>query len=345
MDNIASSIWNFFSGLPLIPSSKGVAESWLSRAELSLVIFALVIGVGLVAEDRAERKESKWVPSHPGWNWKRIFAWVVAAGVIAELFSDAAIWVSSDALQAISDGEILALAKKAGEAEQVADTAINQAKTAIAALDDAQRRLSGISDKEAELEQKQSDFLDALTPRQLEYEKFSQDLAGVTPVPIIIEAESDPDSQNFAPDLTFAFRHARWPQSPIVHQQNSFSDGIWIKYFFPLKHTDDTALKAAQAICRALNAQLLTNAKVFPAITLEMQHERLRKQGWPESAWLAQHGNGQSGELDWPDSAPPGAVVIHIGQNRNWLFFNRAQIKKGLRPFPVPDDRTPPCDG
>jgi hypothetical protein len=74
-----------------------------------LVIFALVIGAGLVAEDRAERKETKWIPSHPGWNWKRIFAWVVAAGVIAELFSDAAIWVSSDALQTISDGEILAL--------------------------------------------------------------------------------------------------------------------------------------------------------------------------------------------------------------------------------------------
>jgi len=309
-----------------------------------LVVFALVIGVGLVAEDRAERKETKWIPPHPGWNWKRIFAWVVAAGVIAELFSDAAIWVSSDALQAISDGEILALAKKAGDAEQVADTAINQAKTAIAALDDAQKRLAAMADKESELEQRQSDFLDALTPRQLEYQKFADDLAGATPVPIVIEMEPDPDSQHFAPDLWAAFRYARWRERSVVQESMSFIPGIWVKYFFPPPplSADDTAHEAAQAICRALNAQLLTNAEIFPTVTLEMQHERLRKEGWPESAWLAQHGNGPSA-LDWPDSAPAGAVVIHLGQNPSDLFFNRTRVKKGLRPLPSSNDRTPPC--
>ena len=109
MQNIPTSIWSILSGLPLIPSSKSAAESWLSLAELSLVFFAFVIGLGLVAEDRAERKETKWIPANPGWNWKRIFACVVAGGVIAELFSDGAIWISSDALQTISDGEILEL--------------------------------------------------------------------------------------------------------------------------------------------------------------------------------------------------------------------------------------------
>jgi hypothetical protein len=109
MQNIPTSIWSILAGLPLIPSSKSAAESWLSLAELSLVVFAFVIGLGLVAEDRAERNETKWIPAHPGWNWKRIFAWVVAGGVIAELFSDGAIWISSDALQTISDGEIAQL--------------------------------------------------------------------------------------------------------------------------------------------------------------------------------------------------------------------------------------------
>lgn len=109
MDNIANSIWSFLSGFPLTPSSKAVAESWLSRSELSLVVFAFIIGIGLVFEDRAERRETSWIPPHPGWNWKRIFAWVVAVGVLAELFSDAAILVSSDALQAISDGEMARL--------------------------------------------------------------------------------------------------------------------------------------------------------------------------------------------------------------------------------------------
>jgi hypothetical protein len=106
MQNIPSSIWSFFSGLPLIPNSKAVAESWLSRGELWLVIFALIIGAGLLGEDRAERKEKSWIPPPPsGWNWKLIFAWFVIIGVIGELFCDAAIWVSSDALQAISDSE------------------------------------------------------------------------------------------------------------------------------------------------------------------------------------------------------------------------------------------------
>ena len=41
-----------------------------------------------------------------------IYTWVVIVAVIGELFSDAVIWVSSDALQSISDGEILALNKE-----------------------------------------------------------------------------------------------------------------------------------------------------------------------------------------------------------------------------------------
>jgi hypothetical protein len=113
MQTIPVVIWNFFSGLPLIPSAKAVAESWLSRGELWLVIFAFIIGAGLLGEDRAERKEKSWIPpSLSGWNWRLIFIWFVIVGVIGELFCDAIIWVSSDALQTISDGEILALNKE-----------------------------------------------------------------------------------------------------------------------------------------------------------------------------------------------------------------------------------------
>jgi len=262
-----------------------------------------------------------------------------------EAFFAAALFVVDTVGYVRQKSEILALTIKAGDAEQLADAASSQAKTAITALNDAQRRLAELSDKESELEQKQSDFLDALTPRQLEYEKFAGDLAGVAPVPIIIETEPDPDSQNFAPDLWAAFSHARWRDRQIVQQRNSFNAGIWIKYFFPPTLTDDTARKAAQAICRALNEQLLTNARVMPAITVEMQHERfLTTLHLSENDWLLSRRNN-TGALDWPDSAPAGAVVIHIAQNRNWLFFNRARIKKGLKPIPFDDaDRTPPCE-
>jgi hypothetical protein len=270
-----------------------------------------------------------------------IGALIEAAFTIGLFMYDESISREQQSVISSQNERILALAKKAGDAEQVADKAINQAKAAIATLDDEQKRLAGISDKEGELEQKQSDFLDALTPRQLEYAKFSEDLASVTPVQIVIEAEPDPDSQSFAPDLSVAFKNARWMQGPIVQEPLSFIPGIWVKYFSP--PTDDTAHKAAQAICRALNAQLLTSAETYPASTLETQHEQFRRMGMPEYIWLAQHGNGP-GALDWPDSAPAGAVVIHLGQNRSDLFFNRARIKKGLRPVPIQKPLRPPCE-
>lgn len=119
MTEIPSFIWNFLSGLPLIPSSKMAAESWLSRGELGLVIFGAVIIIGIVGEScadiRSEHRERSWVPPLPGrkhWNWKLIFAGVVVLSIIGEFISDADIWVSSDALQTISDGELIALQKR-----------------------------------------------------------------------------------------------------------------------------------------------------------------------------------------------------------------------------------------
>lgn len=110
--NIPIIIWNFLSGLPLIPTSKNVAESWLSRGELGLVVFGAAIIIGLIgeywADHSAERRERAWIPPHSRkhWNWKLIFAGVVVLTIIGEFISDADIWITSDVLQAISDGEI-----------------------------------------------------------------------------------------------------------------------------------------------------------------------------------------------------------------------------------------------
>ena len=231
--------------------------------------------------------------------------------------------------------EMLVIAERAGNAEQVADRAITQAKT-------AQERLAKIAKTESELEKRQSNLLDVLTPPQLEYMKFSSDLAGVAPTPIVIEAEPDPTSQFFAADLDAAFRQAHWPQRSIVPAAMGFIPGIWVKYLY--SPADDTARKIAQVVCSALNAQLLAKATVFPAITLEAEHERFRRMGLPENIWLSQHGNGP-GALEWPETAPAKAVVIHVGQNRNNFFFNNARIKKGLPPLPDVSSAAPPCGG
>jgi hypothetical protein len=73
-------------------------------------------------------------------------------------------------------------------------------------------------------------LLDQLTPAQLEYMKFTNDLSGIAPVPIIIEAEPDSNSQFFAADLSAAFRQAGWPQRSIVNEPMGFIPGIWVKY-------------------------------------------------------------------------------------------------------------------
>jgi hypothetical protein len=78
----------------------------------------------------------------------------------------------------------------------------------------------------------------------------------------------------------------------------------------------------------------------MPAMTLEALHEWQRL---PEYVWNLQHPDNKPGALDWPDSAPSGAIVIHVGPNRDNFFFNNARSKKGLPPLIEPRDFSPPC--
>jgi hypothetical protein len=335
--DIPSFIWNILSGLPLIPSSKSVAELWLSRGELGLVVFGAAIIIGIAgeyfAERRAHRRERSWIPSvdqNKHWDWEAIFAFVVVLSVVGEFVSDADIWVTSDALQTISDTEI-------GSAEQLAETAATEANDAIVKAKEAnttsstaQERLTQLLEKESDLEKRQSDLLDVLTPPQLEYGQFSTDLR-VESVPVIIEAEPDPNSQFFALDLDAAFRQAQWPQRSIVKAPISFLDGIWIKYLYSTN--DDSPHKAAEAVCRALSAQLLMNIKVLSAMTLEDAHNFFRRSpSFSEALWATQHRNGPT-VFEWPEEVPHGTIIIHVGPNQNNFFFNNARAKKGLRPL------------
>jgi hypothetical protein len=107
MHTIASLIWNLFSGRSISPDSRDTAEFWLSIGEFGLVVFAIVVGAGLIGEWRAEKEEKRWIPPRStGWPWMAIWTWVVVVGIVGELFCDADIWVSSDVQQILSDREI-----------------------------------------------------------------------------------------------------------------------------------------------------------------------------------------------------------------------------------------------
>jgi len=293
------------------------AKWWLGKSELLLLVSTVLLTFGLLGE---------WSDSE---DWKKRSLYkaaklAVIIGVVGELIGDAGIFESGDRIQELSTREILALTKSAGDAKQLADEASKQAQTAIAALNDAEKRLAAMSNKEGELEKRQSDFLDSITPPQLEYMKFTSDLGKVASVPIVIEAEPDPNSQFFARDLDAAFRQAGWRERSIVNEPISFIPGIWVKYSYP-----NGSREAASAICRSLSAQLITSVRVMGAMTLEKQRERFPT---PDNIWNIQHPDGPSA-LDWPDSAPPPAAVIHVGPNSSDLLFNNARSKKGLAPI------------
>jgi hypothetical protein len=158
MTDIPSFIWNILSGLPLIPTSKSVAESWLSWGELGLVVFAVVIIFGLIGEYRAEvsaeHRERSWIPPRSGkhWNWKLIFAAVVVLSIVGELVADADIWVTSDILQTISDGEIRDAREKAeagyDAAKAGADHAIAAETVANSALQENIRLRAKMADRD-----------------------------------------------------------------------------------------------------------------------------------------------------------------------------------------------------
>ena len=114
--------------IPTVPLSKSIAEPLLSGAEFWLVIFALIIVVGLIGEYLIDRRKSSFIPEsieYPKsrgrrgkptrkWNWLRFWMWVVIAGIVGELFCDAAIWDSSESLQVISDRDLKAALALAG---------------------------------------------------------------------------------------------------------------------------------------------------------------------------------------------------------------------------------------
>lgn len=145
MDKIPSIIWNLLSGFPVSPDSKSDAERWLSAGELWLVVFAILVGVGLIGEHKAETAEKKWLPEseRSGWKWVAIWTWVVIVSILGELFCDADIWVSSDVLQAISDKQLEDTKKAAADAnERTAKAELELAKIK------APRRLTPVQSNE-----------------------------------------------------------------------------------------------------------------------------------------------------------------------------------------------------
>jgi hypothetical protein len=300
MSDIPSKIWSFFSGLPLIPSSKAVAESWLTIGEAGLVIFAIILGVGLLGEDRAEHHGKPYTPY--GWHdWKRIFAWVVFIGVMGELFCDADIWVSSDALQAISDGEI--------------KSAINTAQTALSNATDAETRANKVLQETIALER-------AMRPREIFNQAALWPIRNLPKVPLFVWPYDADEPKQMARMILFGLdpNHGSLNGGDVNVQMLPATDGgcpggICVGYRFlgpsPLMF-DPNAQQAAIAICKALATE-----------GIEVRTDKIA------GAEVPRH---------WPNGVPENGVIIKVGSPSNAFWMDKYLAEKGLNP---PSSRTP----
>jgi hypothetical protein len=110
--------------------SKSGASTGLDCSEILLLVFGLMVAIGVLGEST---KSEKWK------KWHRTFELLVIIGVAGELFADGTIFIFSKHLQTISDSELTAAIRKAGDAELSADKAADAADRANTSSQKADR--------------------------------------------------------------------------------------------------------------------------------------------------------------------------------------------------------------
>jgi hypothetical protein len=113
----------FFS---LFSLSKSGTSTALNCSEVALLLFGVILVIGIVGEE-VERWEHR----------KKLFVALVIVGVAGELFADGGIFLFSHQLQVISDTEIAAANKNAGDAKTSANGAADDAGRAKGLADQA----------------------------------------------------------------------------------------------------------------------------------------------------------------------------------------------------------------
>lgn len=226
-------------GGPLVPLSKETAEFWLSRSELGLVVFAVIVIVGLIGEYVEGRRAKKWIPDpHPNRiPWHTVWEWVVIAGIVGELFADGGVWVTSDGLQAISNREGTELRT------QAADALDKAAK--------AERDATNLMAENVELEHE-------LAPRNFDILRLFSAVSAFPRIPLYAEALNEEEPRTVLRRLHSAFADIttggkpQWSFQEIADDHRNIN-GIIIEYFNEDMLTKDlTQEHIATAICESL---------------------------------------------------------------------------------------------
>jgi len=184
--------------------SKFATTSWLDWSEIILLVSGLVLVVGIIGE---YAKSDRWKRHH------RVFEVLVIIGVCGELLADGGVFLFSSHLQTISDAELAAVTKKAGEAGERASAA-DLARVKL----EASMAWRHLSDKQKHV------LCSVLSPKRA-------NLAEVT------SSAQDPEAWEFANDFAAEMRRCSISGGfdPAGHLGNSpwSSDvvfGVWIRF-------------------------------------------------------------------------------------------------------------------
>jgi hypothetical protein len=107
----------------LLSLSKSVTVFWLGVSEWSLLVFGCILAWGLIGEYRIDHNPPPGLkrPSLKRKRAKKLFESLVIIGVMGELFADGGIFIFSNHLQTISDGEVAQLNKQSEEFRKEAE--------------------------------------------------------------------------------------------------------------------------------------------------------------------------------------------------------------------------------
>jgi len=117
--------------------SKAATSTALHVSEVVLLFFGVVLVIGLIGE---------YAESEPWEKWTKLFEMLVIIGVAGELLADGGIFLFSRQLEVISEVEIAALNKEAGDAREAAGKAVERAAK-------AEDNLAGANERAAKAEQ------------------------------------------------------------------------------------------------------------------------------------------------------------------------------------------------
>lgn len=147
--------------------SKSATESCLDAAEITILLAGLILAYGAIGEYLEEHgRLPRWM------TWSKrprlVFVWMVALSLVGEFAGDAGVFVFSRRLQSISDIEVAALGKQAGQANERAkvleaqvkgyDKQIADDKVLVASSDAASREaVADVSKASARIAEAQKD--------------------------------------------------------------------------------------------------------------------------------------------------------------------------------------------